>query len=171
MKVSKKAIWMWFAESLTKSPALAVLFFWFVSGAGFIYFVPQKNLGKILETALMLDKWIFLGFSLILAFLIFSAVSSAFYKYWSLSYKLEEAAIKIVKGAYKKEESYIPYKNIQSVDIRVSAKERFWGLASVLVFTSAVGDKNNPDSAEGYIEGLKYNEAIVLKDELLKRIK
>jgi len=170
MRVSKKAILMWTIGHLTAPAGVTVLILWFFSGAGFIYFAPQENLGKILETALILDKWIFLGFSAILIFIILSAISNAFYKYQSLSYAMEDSSVKIVKGFYKKEESYIPYKNIQSVDIRISARERFWGLASVLVFTSAVGDKNNPDSAEGYIEGLKYNDAAALKDELLKRI-
>lgn len=162
---------MWLTEFLTKPIGLSILGFWFLSGILFLYFSPQKNLAKIYEIILVLDKWLFLGFSIVLVFLILSAVSNAFYKYWSLSYELEEVAVKIVKGAYKKEESYIPYKNIESIDIRVGSGERLWGLASILIFTSGAGDKNNPASAEGYIEGLKYDDAVVLKDELLKKIK
>ncbi|MDO8676708.1 MAG: PH domain-containing protein [Candidatus Azambacteria bacterium] len=180
-RVSKKAIWMWLAEFLAKPIALAILFFWFISGAAFLYlafqsplenkFLLGQDLDKIYKIGVIFDKWLFLGFSISLVFLILSAASNAFYKYWSLSYELEESAFKIVKGVYKKEESFIPYKNVESIDIRVGSAERFFGLSSLLIFTSGAGDKNNPDSAEGYIEGLKYDEAVILKDELLKRIK
>ena len=107
LRVSKKVIWMWLAEFLTKPLALAVLFFWFISGAAFLYLFGQ-DLDKIYKIGVVLDKWLFLGFSTVLAFLILSAVSSAFYKYWSLSYELGDTAVKVVKGFYEKKESYIP---------------------------------------------------------------
>lgn len=162
---------MWTLGQLTKPMGVVIIIFWFLSGCLFIYLAPQQNLGKILGTVLILDKWIFLGLLIVLAFLIFSAVTAAIYRRISLSYELEESAIKTVKGVYKKEESYIPYKSIESIDIRISSAERFWGLASLLIFTSGVGDSNNPASAEGYIEGLKYDDAVSLKDELLRRMK
>ena len=171
MRVSKRAIWIWSVSRLLKPAGLMVLISWFAVGNLYVYMAPQKNLGDFLENFVVLGKWFFLGFSVVLVFLIFSAVSGALYRYWSLNYELEDADLKIVRGFYQKEESYIPYKNIQSVDIRMGGGEKFWGLASVLVFTSAAGDKSNPDLAEGYIEGLKYNNAVVLKNELLKRIK
>lgn len=172
---------MWLIEFLTKPAALAVLFFLFISGATFLYFMYQSplenkfllgyDLGKFYKIGIILDKQLFLGFSIVFIFLIFSALSNAFYKYWSLSYKAEERALKIVSGVYKKEESYIPYTSIESIDIRVGSLERFLGLSNLLIFTSGIGDKNNPDSVEGYIEGLKYDNAVALKDELLKRMK
>ncbi len=162
---------MWVISRLLKPVGIAVLISWFVIGNLYLYMVPQKNLGNFLENIVVLEKWIFLGLSVVLTFLIFSAISGALYRYWSINYELEDAALKIIRGFYQKEESYIPYKNIQNIEIKMSAGERFWGLATILIYTSAVGDKNNPDLAEGYIEGLKYNNAIALKDELLKRIK
>ncbi|MBI2635216.1 MAG: PH domain-containing protein [Parcubacteria group bacterium] len=180
-RVSKKAVWMWFAEFLAKPIALAILVFWFISGAAFLYLSPQsplenkfllgQDLDKIYKIGVIFDKWLFLGFSVGLVFLILSAVSNAFYKYWSISYEPEELALKIVKGVYKKEETFIPYKNVESIDIRVGSAERFFGLSSLLIFTSGVGDKNNPGLAEGYIEGLNYNNAVVLKNKLLEKIK
>lgn len=172
---------MGLTEFLTKPAALTILFFWFISGAAFLYLASQsplknkfllgQDLDKIYKIGVVFDKWLFLGFSIVLVSLILSAVSSAFYKRWSLSYEVEESALKIVKGVYKKEESYIPYKNIENIDIRVGSDERLWGLASILIFTSGAGDKSNPDLAEGYIDGLKYADAVALKDELLKRMK
>lgn len=171
MKVSKRAIWMWAVNRLLKPVGLTVSISWFIIGDLYLYMAPQKNLGNLLESMVFLEKWLFLGLSVILAFLIFSATSGAFYKYWSISYELEDIALKIIKGFYQKQESYIPYKNIQNIDIKMSAGERFWGLATILIYTSAVGDKTNPGLAEGYIEGVRYNNAVALKDELLKRIK
>ncbi len=162
---------MWSLSNLMKPAGIAVLLFWFISGNVFLYFAPQNNLGGLVVTAIVADKWIFIGLSAVLAFMIFFAVSRAFYEYLSFSYELSEGSLKIVKGLYQKKEAYIPYKNIQRVDIEMSASERFWGLAAVLVFTSTVGDESNPESAEGYIKGLHYNDAVALKDELLKRMK
>jgi len=161
---------MWVVSRLLKPVGIAVLISWFAVGNLYLYMTPKNNLGNFLENIVVLGKWLFLGLSVVLVFLIFSAVSEAFYKYWSLSYELEDVALKIVKGVYKKQESYIPYKNIQNIEIKMSGGERFWGLATILIFTSAVGDKNNPDLAEGYISGLKYDAAVALKDELLKRV-
>ncbi len=171
MRVSKKTIWMWAVSRLLKPVGIAVLISWFAIGNLYLYMVPQKNLGNFLENIVVLEKWIFLGLSVVLIFLIFSAISGALYRYWSINYELEDAALKIIRGFYQKEESYIPYKNIQNIEIKMSAGERFWGLASILIYTSAAGDSSNPDLAEGYIEGLKYNNAVALKDELLRRIK
>ena len=172
---------MWATNNFANKIGIAVAIFWFISGVAFLYLAPQsplenkfllgQDLDKIYKIGVVFDKWLFLGFSIVLVFLILSAASSAFYKRWSLNYELEESALKIVKGVYKKEESYIPYKNIESIDIRVGSDERLWGLASILIFTSGAGDKNNPELAEGYIDGLKYKNAVILKDELLKRIK
>ena len=182
-RVSKKAIWMWATNNFANKIGIAVAIFWFITGVLFIYFAPQKNLGNVSGTfltfnlvtvydyVLLIDKWLFLGFSVIILFLIFAATSGAFYKYWSLSYELGDTAVKVVKGFYEKKESYIPYKNIQSVDVQMGVGERFWGLTTVLVYTSGAGDRTNPELAEGHIEGLKYDDAVVLKDELLKRIK
>ena len=161
---------MWAVSRLLKPVGIAVLISWFAIGNLYLYMVPQKNLGNFLENIVVLEKWIFLGLSVILVFLIFSAISGALHRYWSINYELEDAALKIIRGFYQKEESYIPYKNIQNIEIKMSAGERFWGLASILIYTSAGGDKDNPDLAEGYIDGLRYNNAVALKDELLKRI-
>lgn len=169
MKVSKKAVWMWAIGNLMKPSGIVILVSWFLSGDFFLYFAPQNNLSELLKTALIADKWIFLSLSAVLAFLIFSAISQAYYKRLSFSYELGDESLKIIRGFYQKKETYIPYKNIQRVDIEMSAGERFWGLAAVLVFTATVGDKSNPESAEGYIIGLRYDDAVALKDELLKK--
>lgn len=162
---------MWSVVNLMKPVGIVVLLFWFISGNIFIYFAPQNNSGEFLKTAIVADKWIFLSLSVILIFTIFSAISRAFYEYLSFSYELDDGSLKIVRGIYQKKEAYIPYKNIQRVDIEMSAGERFWGLAAILVFTSTVGDTSNPESAEGYIRGLHYDDAVALKNELLKRMK
>ena len=161
---------MWAVSHLLKPVGIAVLISWFAIGNLYLYMAPQKNLGNFLENIVVLEKWIFLGLSVVLTFLIFSAISGALYRYWSINYELEDAALKIIRGFYQKEESYIPYKNIQNIEIKMSAGERFWGLATILIYTSATGNTDNPDLAEGYIDGLRYNNAVALKDELLKRI-
>ena len=171
MRVSKKAIWMWSVSNLMKPIAVVILVSWFILGNFFLYFAPQNNLGNLLETAMVAGKWVFLSLSIVLVFLIFSAISRAFYKHFYFSYELSDDSLKIVKGFYQKKEMYIPYKNIQSIDIETSANERLWGLSTILVFIATVGDKSNPESAEGYISGLRYNDAVALKDELLKRMK
>jgi len=171
MKVSKRAIWMWVVSRLFKPSGIVVFVLWFIAGDLWLYFGPQENLGQIVERAITVDRWFFFGLSVLVLFFAFSAASGALRKYWSINYELEETALKIVRGFYQKEESYIPYKNIQNIDIKMSAGERFWGLATILIYTSAVGDKSNPELAEGYIDGLRYNNAVALKDELLKRIK
>lgn len=169
-RVSKKAVLMWTARSMTKWLGLAVLILWFVSGDVWLYFGPQKNLSGIMNNAIAIDRWIFFGLSIVLLFLIFSSISNAFYKYWSIGYATEESDLKIVKGFIIKHETYIPYQNIDSVDIHVGSTERLWGLASILVFTAGAQDKENPEAAAGYLEGLKYDNAVVLKDELLQKI-
>ena len=170
MKVSKKAIAMWGTGYLLNPIGIAVLIFWFISGNLYLYLAPQKNLSNVLVNTVALSKWVFLGLSAVLVFLLLSAFSKAFYRFKSVDYELEDAAFKIMRGFYKKEELYIPYKNIQNIEITMSAGERFWGLATVLIHTSAAGNTNNPDLAEGFVDGIKYKSAVILKDELLKRI-
>ncbi len=169
-KVSKKAIGMWALRSLGSKASVWILVLWFVLGDAWIYFeARQEGLAQIWRYFLVADQWLVVGLSVAVVFLIFSAVSGAFYKYLSTEYGTENSDFKIVKGIIVKHENYIPYRNIDSVDIRVGAAQRMWGLASILIFTPGANDKENPEAAEGYIEGIKYEDAIALKDELLKR--
>jgi len=128
---------------------------------GPIYFWPYARLAAFFTGV---------GSAVIMFSLVLFDLFDAILKHTLFAYELEPDSIKIISGLIKKQESYIPYKNIQSVDIQVTGSEYVWGLADVLIFTSGVGDKRNPDSAEGFIEGLLYNNAVALKDELFRRM-
>ncbi len=70
MRISKKAILMWVASYMLKPVGIAVLISWFAIGNLYLYTAP-RNLGDFLGNIVVLGGWLFLGLSIILAFLIF----------------------------------------------------------------------------------------------------
>ena len=178
MRASKKAILMWFTGGLARRRVFIVFVLLILAAAAFLYLKGLTTLnilyfGEILfwPYARLLIFLLALGLSVALLFFVLRAAGDALLKHAAFSYELQPEAIKIVTGIFGKKESYLPYKNIQSVDVRVSGREYIWGLADVLIFTPGEGGENNPAKAEGYIEGLRYQDAVALKDELLKKIK
>lgn len=110
------------------------------------------------------------GLGAAIALLFFSFFSNAWLKYFGQYFELEPDSIKIVQGILEQKESFIPYRSITNVSIKITVAEQVWGLADIMIFTSSPGEKENPSEAEGFISGLKYDDAVAMKDELLKKI-
>lgn len=177
-KVSRRAILMWFVGALYTKAFIIVVVLFILSGGAFFYLAGMTTQQILFFGAVYLwpyvrlvDFLVFAGLGVAMLFFVLKAVMGALTKHLSVEYELGPEALKIVTGIFAKEEIYIPYKSVQSVDIKVSGSEYLWGLADVLIFISVGGNTNNPESAAGFIEGLRYKDAVALKDELFKRVK
>lgn len=166
---SKRAILMWTFGSFTKPVATVTigLFIFYL----IVYFAIGSTAGGLFQTVRAAGVYIIGGLGAAVVFLFLSFFSNAWLKYFGQYYELEPDSLKVVEGILEQRESYIPYANIENVDIKITVAEQIWGLSDVMVYTAAPSGKENPKEAEGYIAGLKYRDAIALKDELLRRMK
>lgn len=163
---------MWFSQALFKPLGIVVFILLFISLASVIWLAPQiESFSQIWQQVFTIDKWLLAGLAVVGALLVLAAASQAFYSYITLSFEFNDNAFKITRGFLTKEEVFMPYQNIQNVNIRQEPLELFWGLSTVLIWTSSAGDPKNPDLAEGYVPGLSYQDAQKLTTDLLNRIK
>lgn len=93
-------------------------------------------------------------------------------KYKTCSIMLDESSLHLVRGILSREEVAIPYRRIQSVDIKQSFSSRFFGVAHVLVATTTDLDQPNQTGNENndeIVSMMDYPFAMLVQKELTGR--
>jgi uncharacterized membrane protein YdbT with pleckstrin-like domain len=93
-------------------------------------------------------------------------------KYKTCSIMLDESSLHLVKGIFGREEVAIPYRRIQSVDIKQPFSSRILGVARVVIATTTdleqPSEKDNEANDE-IISLMDYPFAILVQKELTGR--
>lgn len=92
--------------------------------------------------------------------------------YKSSGFLLADDALRLRRGVFTRQETAIPYHQIQNIDIERTLTQRMAGLSKVIVHTASgegEGDGKNPD--ENVLPYIDEEVAERLQAELLKRIK
>jgi uncharacterized membrane protein YdbT with pleckstrin-like domain len=79
--------------------------------------------------------------------------------------------LKIRRGILSKEETAIPYRQIQDVDIEQNISERIWGVARLAILTAGHEEakEGDEDTSAGILPAIDRALAESLQTELLKR--
>ena len=100
------------------------------------------------------------GFPLLVVFLIFLFVL-AYFGYFQMSYALREKDIFYKKGLIFRKSTVIPFNRIQHCEVNHGPIDRFFGLASLKIFTAG------GVSSDLSIPGLSESKAHSLKDYIV----
>ncbi len=94
----------------------------------------------------------------------------AWLDYRNYRFILDEFGLKISRGILSKEQTAIPYRQIQNVDIERSLLERLLGVSRLVIITAGHDDSsNNKDITEGVLPILDKQRAVEIQEALLKR--
>ena len=90
--------------------------------------------------------------------------------YKNYAFALGDDALKIKKGVFNKEETAIPYRQIQNVDLERDLSFQMLGLSRLVILTAGEEEeKSGEDESEGILPALDKDLAEWLQAELLKR--
>lgn len=91
--------------------------------------------------------------------------------YANYLFMLDDNALRIRRGILSKEETAIPYRQIQDVDIERSISDRVWGVARLAILTAGHEEskEGDEDDSEGILPAIGRDLAESLQTELLKR--
>ncbi|MFH1196607.1 MAG: PH domain-containing protein [bacterium] len=88
---------------------------------------------------------------------------------------LDESSLKIIKGVLNKEELRLPYRRIQSVEIKQRLLHRLLGVSRLVISTT--NDADNPNNTEAQNESddevipiIDYDLAQAIADTLTNRV-
>lgn len=129
-------------------------------------FLKQKLVGDLTPYA-NLAAWVALGL-FVIVFAITLLIVWLIYR--NYKYFLGDDALKIKKGVLNKEETAIPYRQIQNVDIERDLSFQMFGLSRIVILTAGEEEeKSKDDESEGILPALDKDLAEWLQAELLKR--
>ncbi len=90
--------------------------------------------------------------------------------YQNYKFYLGDDALKIKRGVFNKEETAIPYRQIQNVDIERDFSFQMLGLSRLVILTAGESEeKTGENESEGILPALDKDLAEWLQAELLKR--
>jgi uncharacterized membrane protein YdbT with pleckstrin-like domain len=127
------------------------------------------------DLAASLDVFLFWGILISFGFLIFAillALCLGTIDYFTYSFVLDENALRIKRGILNVEETSIPYRQIQDVDIERPVLYQMLGASRLVILTAGQSDKSDDDfqdESEGTLPAIRKDLAESLREELLKR--
>jgi len=89
--------------------------------------------------------------------------------YINYTFSITENAFKVRKGIFNKKETAIPYRQIQSVDLRQDVVAQIIGVSKLVVLTAGHDDNNKTGEAEIDFPVIDTEFAKNIQTELLKR--
>ena len=164
--LGKKTLWIFTLQRIRASMIVLVIAIglFAVKDKSFLANVP---LAGDIRPYMQTITWTAFGIFAVI-FLITFFVAWLIYTHYKFS--LGADALKIKRGILRKEETAIPYRQIQNVDIERDLSYQAFGLSRIVILTAA-DDDNTPDEdeSEGILPGLDKDLAEWLQAELLKR--
>lgn len=95
----------------------------------------------------------------------------AFFRYYTFRYRMEDNGVSFRRGIFSNEETSMPFKQIQNVDIDQSILYRILGMANVIIMTAGQEDKDTTPAIHSEVEipALSFSEAERIQQFLLNR--
>ncbi len=163
--LGKKTFWIFLLQRVHSSAIflLVAVGLFAIKGEAFLVKTPVGDLSKYANAA----AWAALA-----AFLIIFSITLfiTWLIYHGYKFSLGEDALKIKKGVLNKEETAIPYRQIQNVDLERDLSFQMLGLSRIVILTAGEDEKKSgDDESEGILPALDKDLAEWLQAELLKR--
>lgn len=127
----------------------------------------------VISWALLAFKVPYAGWSVLVFFLV--AIGTAivvWFDYSGYGYELGEDALRVKHGVFHKDETAIPYRQIQNVDIERPFLYVLSGTSRLVILTAGQEDKSGASAdadSEGVIPIIDKDLAVELQNELLKK--
>jgi uncharacterized membrane protein YdbT with pleckstrin-like domain len=162
-KLGKRTLWLMLSAQMVPSVIIFI--------AAVALLIAQGN-GVFSKTPFaawssygVLGAWILFFFVFVITFLI------TYLSYANYLFMLDDDALKIRRGILSKEETAIPYRQIQDVDIEQSISDRMWGVARLAILTAGHEEpkEGEGDDSEGVLPAIDRALAESLQTELLHR--
>lgn len=163
--LGKKTFWIFLLQRIHAAAVLLLIAIalFVLRGQLFLARTPMGNLQPYAGMA----AWIVFAL-FVVTFLITLLFTWLIYKNYKFS--LGDDALKIKKGVLNKEETAIPYRQIQNVDLERDLSFQMLGLSRIVILTAGEEDtKPGPDESEGILPALDKDLAEWLQAELLRR--
>jgi uncharacterized membrane protein YdbT with pleckstrin-like domain len=162
-KLGKRTLWMMLSDQMVPSVIIFI--------AAVLVLIAQANqvFAKTplapWSSYLVLGVWILFVLVFVITFLV------AYLTYANYLFMLDSDALKIKRGILSKEETAIPYRQIQDVDIEQNISDRIWGVARLAILTAGHEEakEGDEDTSEGILPAIDRALAESLQTELLKR--
>ena len=171
-RLGRKAYWLFFVESM--SAAIIVLVLWIIVSV-IMFINPISDLSLSPSSANVINAvlgFLFLGLMALFFLLLLAGVLYAYIRYISYKFKLDDNSFRIMQGILNKEETSIPYRQIQDVDLERPFLYQIIGVARVAILTSGHNDSNEEgtkgDYSEAGIPVITKSRAESIREELLK---
>lgn len=161
-RLGAKTFWLFFLSNAAWAFALLV--------GVIILFVGKGYAGDALPaTAIPVIDDITIGGIALFALALFIAFFAAWLTYINLTYELTDNAFTVRRGIFDKEETSIPYRQIQSIDLRQDIIGQIFGFSTIVVLTAGHDQKDEEGEAEAEFPAMDRALAANLREELLKR--
>ena len=136
-RLGKKAFVLFLLSN--SAPALAFLFLVIISVVG------RGYLGETISGYL---GYLTIGAAILFALALVLAVAISWLVYVNFTFSLGDSAFKISHGIFNKEETAVPYRHIQSIDIRQDLIGQIIGYSRLVVLTAGHDEKDILGEAE-----------------------
>lgn len=129
--------------------------------------LPSPDLVNLVSSLIYL---IIGGLFLISLIFIGAAIIISFLDYRNYTFSFEEFDLIVRRGIINREETSIPYRQMQDVDIEQSLMYQFFGVSRVVVITAGHEDSNMHDDTEMILEPIDKALAEEIRRALQARI-
>jgi len=130
------------------------------------------RIGNVLEGnfSLFFNRIASIGF-LISSIIVLITLFLTWLEYSSYGFFLDENSFKVRRGIIQKEEISIPYRQIQSVNIKRSLFDQIIGINKLIILTAGTEDKEEKikTESEAILPAIDKNLAQKIQEELLRR--
>lgn len=164
--LNRKSVWLFFSEFLVRFTFISfMLVYVFGKSIAIIIFGGTKSSAYVDPSLIFTQNPI-----LILILLIVFAYVWAYYTWYFYKYELRSDGFRKEMGIITKTYVTIPYDRIQNVDIYRGIIARILGLSDIHIQTAGMSyTSKNGIPAEGRLQGLSFDDAESLRNELIKR--
>ncbi len=156
-KLSSTAVYSFYFSYL-----FVTLFLSYISIGFYLFALQSLDNYSTIYTNTILFALIWTALVFIVAF-IWARLSVANY-----GYELSEDGFKKESGILAKRYVAIPYSKVQNIDIYRSVVDRLLGLSTLIIQTAGISGQV---MSEGLLPGLSAQEAVKVREEILKKVK
>ena len=157
--LGRKTLWLFiFSKSTTPLVFLLIAVVSLVASG----YLNNNALTQVLNYILVGSLFFF-----IVSFLMAIIISEI--EYMNYGYLLSEDAFKVKHGIFNKEETSIPYRQIQSVDLRQDLTGQILGISRLVILTAGHDDNDVKGESEAEFPAIDTTTAKSIQAELIKR--
>ena len=165
-KLGIKVFYYYLSKRVTIGIFLLVISFIISSMKGAV--VTKMDLLIPLTVSLTIVGYLVSGLFIASTLLILFGIVMSFINYISCEYTLDENSISIRRGIFNKKEVFIPYRQIENINIDQTFNFKMMGVSKLTIETAG-SDSNNGGDPEGVFDVIDSKVANSIRETILQR--